>query len=159
MKVRCVICDIDNVYMDSREWEKHIPENKKDREGWTALLQYIGKCIPNTFIIQIINILATKYPILFITSREGTSMLRNLTIEQIEKFSGGVIKLNDISKHKLLMRKCNDFREPSQVKEEILIKNVLPFYSPMMAFEDDKDNVDMYKRNGIDTIYYTEFVE
>lgn len=159
MKRKCIICDIDNVYVDSREWEKYLPKRKDDRKGWNTLLQHIGKCVPNDFIIRLINILAQNYPIFFITSREGTETLRRLTVEQIEEFSEGNILLRADSKHKLYMRECDDFREPYKVKEEILLRDVLPNYEPIMAFEDDENNVKMYRKYGIDTIHYKEFLK
>ena len=49
--IDCVICDIDNVYSDSREWIKHLPK-VSSREAWDEYhsKQYLAK--PNKIMIK-----------------------------------------------------------------------------------------------------------
>ena len=52
-------------------------------------------------------------------------------------------------KYHLLMRKENDYRPSSVVKEEFLKNDILPYYKATLAFDDDKSNKDMFLNNGI----------
>lgn len=156
MKKACIICDIDGVYTDSKEWNKHIPTNIKDREGWTNFLRYSNLCKPNKPMILVLNMLSKVFPILFVTSRENFGNMRKITKKQIREFSGGAINVGPLCKHKLLMREANDFREAHIVKEEILKRDILPFYYPLMAIDDEPSNVEMFRKNNILTKYYTD---
>ena len=52
------------------------------------------------------------------------------------------------------MREKNDFREAPEVKEGILKNEILPNFQPILAIDDDKGNIDMYKKHGIHTFHY-----
>ena len=156
MKKACIICDIDGVYTDSREWNKHIPENVKDREGWVNFLKQNKLCKPNKPIILVLKMLSKVFPILFVTSRENYGNMRKITKEQIRNFSNGTINVGPLSRHKLLMREANDFREAHIVKEEILKRDILPYYYPLMAIDDEPSNVEMFRRNSVFTKHYTD---
>lgn len=156
MKKACIICDIDGVYTDSREWNKYIPKDIKDREGWNNFIRHNNLCKPNKPIILVLKMLSKVFPILFVTSRENFGNMRKITKEQIRNFSGGAISVGPLFKHKLLMREANDFREAHVVKEEILKRDILPYYYPLMSIDDEPSNVEMFRRNNIFTEHYKE---
>ena len=156
MRKKCVICDIDGVYTDSREWEKHAPKNPKDRTGWNNFMNYSHKCLPNPPIISIMKELSKVFTIIFLTSREDTPLLRIISKEQIENFSNGEISLNKGSEHKLFMRSFDDYRKAWEVKEEILKDKILPEYEPVWAIDDDPSNIEMYRTHNIPVYHYTD---
>ena len=80
IKTKCIISDIDNVFADSREWDKHIPEMPSDRAGWNNFIKYSYLCKPNK---ELINTIQIGLPIIFITSREDTPELRKITENQL----------------------------------------------------------------------------
>ena len=47
------------------------------------------------------------------------------------------------------MRKHNDFRPSDKVKEDILKKEILHDYSPLLAIDDEEPNVKMFENNNI----------
>lgn len=154
MKKPCIICDIDRVLVDSREWEKHIPSDRTDRNGWNNLLKYSHLVKPNKSMLKLIIQLSKLLPILFVTSREDYNTLKMITKNQIKDFSNGELTLEPNHVHKLFMRKANDFRDSDKVKEDILNKNILPIYEPILAIDDNADNIKMFKRYDIPTYHY-----
>lgn len=52
----------------------------------------------------------------------------------------------------LIMRTGGDSRKDSVVKEEILVNQILPFYRPVMAVDDRKEVVEVWRKFGIYTI-------
>lgn len=155
--IECIVCDIDNVYTDSRDWVKHVPKGDlaKSREAWDKYHTYHHLVKPNKFIIRMIVKVSKTMPILFVTSREDRGDMRKLTIEEIENFSNDMIKIGGTSVHKLYMRKDCDYRDSDVVKEEILLKEILPHkYKPILAIDDEPSNIDMFKKHGIDTRLY-----
>lgn len=151
---KCIICDIDGVYVDSSKWAPFIPAGRDDREGWDRFASEVSRCTPNFDIINTLKIVGKFIPILFITSREGSPVLKAATEAQIKVFSENWIEIGD--KHKLFMRPYKDYREAWWVKQEILQRDVLPNYKPLLAIDDDLDNVVMFRGFGIPTIYYTK---
>ena len=115
MKKNCIICDLDNVFFDSRKWHKYIPKEREDREGWDNFAKHVGICIPNKPFIEILGKINKLIPIIFLTGREQTKFLEEETKKQILKFSHYLLT-PDIN-CKLIMRKENDYREVSKVKE------------------------------------------
>ena len=150
---KCIICDIDGVFVDSSKWAPFIPTSRDDREGWDKFAQQVSLCIPNLQFIRILNLFSIFFPIVFVTSREGSKALRAATEAQIKVFSENRIVIGD--KHKLLMRPYGDYRDAWQVKRELLNAEVLPKYEPLIAIDDEIDNILMYEGIGIRTWYYT----
>lgn len=145
--------DIDGVYTNSREWEKYIPK-ENTREGWDNYNKHTETSKPNEEMVNIAKQLQKLMPIFFITSREDRGNMREFSIKEIEGYSGDTIKIN--GKNKLFMRQENDFRPSAQVKQDILYKEVLgKGYKPVIAIDDSKSNIDMFKENGIGTKLYT----
>lgn len=52
----------------------------------------------------------------------------------------------------LFMRSGGDSRKDSVVKEEILLRDILPFYQPVLAVDDRPEVLDVWRRYGIMTI-------
>lgn len=158
-KKACIICDIDNVIVDSREWGKYIPEDNRDRAAWKMFWKNANLAKPNRSMLNLISILSRVFPIIFITSRENYENSRMITKEQIKKFSFGAIQVGPLQPSKLYMREAFDYRKPYEVKEEILLNKVLPTYNPILAIDDDKDNVKMFRKYNIFTYHYKGLTE
>lgn len=153
MKI-CAIMDIDGVYTNATEWEKHIPK-ENNRQGWDNYNKHLETSKPNKEMVEIAKALQKLMPILFVTSREDTGAMRNFTKHEIESYSDGEVKI-DGKYNKLLMRKENDFRPSAEVKQDILNQYIFPQgYKPVIAIDDSKSNIEMFKKNGIGTKLYT----
>ena len=150
----CIICDLDGVYVDSRAWGKYAPQDKEDREGWDEFHKHVNVCKPNHELIEILIKLNKLFPIVFLTSREGKPALKSATLKQIKKGSGGFIQIG--TRNKLLMRQIDDYRSSAAVKKEQL-KKIKGKYTPLFAIDDDEENVEMFKKEGIKTVHYTKF--
>ena len=152
MKI-CAIIDIDNVYVDSRKWNEKLPTTN-DRAKWDEWHANKELSKPNRPIIKLTKALHKFMPIFFVTGREDRNGLKEFTIKQIEKYSHDTIKIGE--RNKLFMRKENDFRPSAEVKEEILKKEILgKGYQPIIAIDDNKENAEMFRKNGITTRLYT----
>lgn len=154
MKKLCIICDIDRVLVDSREWEKFIPEDQKDRAGWLNFLKHSYLAKPNKPMIEAVKKLAKVFQILFVTSRENYGNSRMIAKKQLRDFSNGELAAGALCPHKLFMREANDFRNSDEVKEDILKHKILPYYTPILAIDDNKDNVAMFRKHKILTFHY-----
>ena len=144
----CAIFDLDGVIFDSREWGKYAPKEKDDREGWDYFAKHADVCKPNLSKINLVKDLSKVLNIIFITSREGSPFLKKATKDQLKKCLGN-------TKYTLCMRPYKDYRTSVEVKKEILEKNVLPKYDPILAVDDDLENINMFKSFNIPTHHYT----
>ena len=154
-RMHAIICDIDNCFVDSREWHKHIPEDNTDRAGWDRFLEQIHLCKPNRAVIDYVCATAEILPIIFITGREDRKDCRRNTIKQLNEFSRGYVDFYAPNcHHKLLMRSEFDYRPADEVKEEHLIKIVEAGYTPHIAIDDELCNCKLYMRYRIPTIMY-----
>jgi hypothetical protein len=155
-KLNCIVCDIDGCIFDSRNILKYIPEDKNSRIGWDNFNLHLYEIKPNNNLINIIKLLSVTYPIIFLTSREHVVNKNintyNITIDTLNKAFNGFAPIN--YPHKLIMRKYDDYRDSHIVKEELLIKHILPEYNPLIAIDDCEKNIAMFSSYGIDTIHY-----
>ena len=154
MKKNCIICDLDGVFFDSREWSKYVPKEKEDREGWDNFAEHVDCCKPNKPFIKTLAEVNKLIPVIFITGRENTEFLSKRTKKQILRASNYAFTPN--INCKLIMRRANDYRNVSDVKEEV-VKKLLLSYNPIVAIDDEIENIKMYQKHGIPTLYYTKY--
>ncbi len=154
MKKLCIICDLDGVLFDSREWHKHLPL-KSSEEAWYNFQKQVDTCKPNRELAKIITKLSHLIHIVFLTGREETPFLKNKTIEQIYKASNQ--KLIPGKNYTLIMRSRNDFTPASEVKDRALRKLLINF-KPILAIDDEKENIRVFKKHGIETFYYKKYL-
>lgn len=161
-KTKCIIVDIDQTICNepfsddlpkesSRElWDKYhetrdfySPQIYKPIQEMIDLIQgYYNSCFIKPFVF-------------FLTARENTcdgKILLN-TYRTIRKMFSSFGDVHDFgNKYLVLMRDENDYRPSSEVKKEMLKKYVLPYYTPILAFDDDINNAKMFVENGITTL-------
>jgi|TARA_R110000744_G_scaffold240351_2_gene357777 uncharacterized HAD superfamily protein len=112
--------------------------NKSGRE-WFAYKQ-VNKDDINEPIADILALLhATGYTIMLLTSREEWS--KKHTIAWLEE--------NDIPFDKLFMKATNDRRKDAIIKQEIYLKDIMPYYDVSFVFEDKDQVVKMWRNLGI----------
>lgn len=159
MKKLCIICDIDGVFADSRAWEKYAPESK-DRgslQEWREFAKHVSVCKPNPEVIEALTGLDKLVKIIFITSRSGSAELKANTLHQLQYFSKNKLKKFGNNSFLLYMRKEGDMRSSSVIKEEVLKSKIFPHYIPILAIDDEEENINMYKKYNIPTLHYTKF--
>jgi len=71
--------------------------------------------------------------------------------DQYQQVSEDWLKSNGIHYDKIYMRKTNDFRKDTVVKEEILQQILEDGYSPIMAFDDRPEVLEVWRSYGIST--------
>lgn len=150
-----LICDIDNCFVDSRQWFKEVPPANNDRAGWDEYQKHDDLCKPNKPVIDLVCATADILPVFFLTGREDRKQNRANTMKQIKDFSDGKIDLSDkVKGHFLFMRTEFDYRPSDVVKEEMLRLMVGAGCIPVVAIDDEEANCAMYKRYNIPTVLY-----
>jgi hypothetical protein len=125
-KKTCVICDIDGTIADisSRgpfEWKR------------------VGQDKPIAVIINLLRILAPHYEIILVSGRSDESM--KLTLAWLEE--------NQVPHSALLMRKANDYRKDTVVKQELYEAHIEPYYDAQFVLEDRTQVVEMWRTLGL----------
>lgn len=151
-KMYCIICDIDNVYTDSREWIAQCPKEGAGRAEWDEFqkLAYLAK--PNKQVIDYLLSVKDLTPIMFVTSREDRRDQRKIAVQQIEEFSDNMFCVGENCY--LYMRKEFDYRHSDVVKEDIVKGIVAEGWIPLLAIDDYDVNCEMFKKMGIPTNLY-----
>lgn len=149
-----IIFDIDDTLVSNPNFNKYIPKDNT-REAWDIYLEKIdyykyAEC--NKKMIDILNVLAKEYTILFVTSREHTpdNRVLNNTYNTLKD-------IIDVSENgcELFMRDYNDFRPSWRVKEDLFTLHGIDPKDVMVAIDDNIDNINMFKRYGINTVHIT----
>lgn len=139
MKNKIVVVDIDGTITNCKDRvEKYLSKN--DYEGF---LRHCGEDKPNKDIIELVELLSTKYKIVFLTGREHR--VNDITKKWIKKN----VKL-ECPVAKLIYRKNYDTRHDMIVKPENLKKylNNNPNEEVFLILEDRNSVVDTWRKLG-----------
>lgn len=156
--VKNIILDIDNCVFNSTEWERYIPKDGS-REGWNNYHSHYYLICENPEMLEFLDKLYKREQfnsIYFLTAREDYDNMRAITIEQLNSAFSKYKWWDKISKF-LYMRNACDYSPSYLVKQNILYSNILHKVQIDLAIDDDLENINMYRRNGINTIYYKKY--
>lgn len=145
MKQKAIIVDIDGTLT-----RDPLLIDDKSREGRDIFYQKID----NYFMVKLELIKPTVYLVqyfkafnikpIFLTAREDKYEIRLNTL----KFLKSKVCTQTNNKN-LFMRTENDLRPNYEVKEQILKEEILPNYEVLFALDDEDNNVEMFRKNGI----------
>lgn len=158
LHIENAIFDIDNVLVDSRDWEKTIPEDKMSREGWDRHHKMAFLVKSNLPMAHIIEDLIKKglKNLFFITAREDINGMREITSRHVYKAIRHIKNIDKINIY-FYMRNALDYRKSADVKKDVILNHIYPYYYIDVAIDDDKGNLDMYEKYGIKALHYTKF--
>ena len=164
MKHKCIIVDLDWC-VAYEPFVGELPYGVQyEREAWDEYHAKRKFYSPKIFkpikeVIELIegyyNLCHVNPMVFFLTSREDTAngLIRLNSYRFIRKHFKCFHDPQDYGRrYHLLMRKENDYRPSSAVKEEFLKNDILPYYKVILAFDDDESNKDMFLKNGITVI-------
>lgn len=146
-KIPAVIIDLDGTLCNTDHRLHFIEQKPKDYKSFYENLKYD---VPNEWCLKILASLIEKGVfILFVSGRP-----EEYRYETIEWFNHN-IQENFFDKNDacLFMRKNKDYRKDYTIKEEIYHTEIEPDFRVMMAFDDHKEVIDMWKENGINALW------
>ena len=148
MKQKAIIVDIDGTLT-----RDPLLINDKSREGRDVFYQKIDEYlrVKRELIKPVVNLIQlifnySNIKIIFLTAREDRYDIKENTIKFLEN---KILCDCDYCSFDLYMREENDLRLNYEVKEQILKEEILPFYDVLFALDDEDENVEMFRRNGI----------
>ena len=137
--MKYVICDIDGTITDS---SKRVLELKNNIISFDEFRDECGNDNPINYVVNLIELLESKYKIIFLTSR--IEKTRTITEQWILKN----VKLKNY--YQIIMRENDDDSSDSDYKINALIKNNIKL-SEIEFIIDDKETVLFdFKINGVD---------
>lgn len=126
-KENCVLVDIDGTLAHASGKRSHYDMTKVDVDDVDIVVR------------QIVNLLSIKYKIVVVTGRDESC--RTATEKWLEN--------NSIPYHEIYMRKDDDNRRDSVIKEEIFWNEIHPHYNVICIFDDRNSVVSMWRELGI----------
>lgn len=162
-----VIFDIDDTLVSNLDFNNLFP-NENSRESWDKyyqLIDYYKVVKINKNMVELVKLLATKYVILFVTSRENvpnTPIEDNTYNTLYDMFGNNMqyynsddnikqLQSNNIVVFRLFMRGYNDFRPPQDVKEDLFLLHGFNPNDIVAVYDDNIYNIDMFKKYKINT--------
>ena len=155
-----IIVDLDQT-VALEKFNEDLPQNSS-REEWDKFHEKRGYYSLEYFtpIYETIDVVEGYYnsfkfdipTVIFMTAREDThnGLIRLNSYRFIKKYFKNFNNVGAYnSAYKLLMRKENDYRSSSEVKQDMLNEIIEQGYRPLIVFDDDDDNRQMFLNNGI----------
>jgi len=143
-KVRCYLFDIDGTIADLHH-RLHFIRTEGQKKDWRSFFAATKDDKPIPHIIELAHKLWATTQIVFVSGRSDEC--REDTEAWLEQQGFGYV--GERSVRHLYMRKAGDYRADDIVKGELLDRILADGYEPIMAFDDRKRVVDMWRARGI----------
>lgn len=134
---KAIIVDLDGTLCDVEHRVHHVRSKPKN---WSAFNQAMDQDKPYFWCIELIAAMQGRgYKIYFVTGRD----------ENFREMTSAWLKLHHVSYDHLYMRADQDFREDSEVKEEIYITHIEKNSQVLFVVDDRKSVVERWRKLGL----------
>ena len=135
-----VIVDMDGVISDASGRQHFLDGSNKD---WWAFFEASVDDPPIPEVIGLVERLTENRTIILLTARPSGSA--DTTLEWLDR--------HGVRWDLLAMRKDDDHASSPEVKRAILLELRGDGYEPVLAIDDDPENLVMYRSEGVPTVY------
>lgn len=143
-KHKAVIVDLDGTLCDVEHRVHHVKSKPKN---WDAFNQALDQDQPYFWCIELIAAMKSYgYKIYFVTGRGEN--YRKMTVDWLIQYN--------VFYDELHMRKNQDFREDSEVKEEIYINEIEKIAQVLFVVDDRKSVVERWRKLGLTCLQCAE---
>lgn len=132
---RCYLFDIDGTLADLSHRLSHIQKEPKD---WNAFFDACDRDGSIAHIVELATLLSIHSRVVFVSGR--SDRVRDVTMDWLR--ARGLFG-------SLYMRKDGDHRPDNIVKGELLAEIVADGWTPIMAFDDRNQVVEMWRAKGV----------
>lgn len=134
---KAIIVDLDGTLCDVEHRVHHVQSKPKN---WNAFNQSMDLDQPYFWCIELIAAMKARgYKIYFVTGRD----------ENFKQVTTDWLALHNVSYDELHMRKDQDFREDSEVKEEIYHNHIKKNSQVLFVVDDRKSVVERWRELGL----------
>ncbi len=138
-----VVCDLDGVLSDAA-WRQHfIGIEKGKNRDWDSFFAHCGDDPYIDEVATLLNLLDKDLLVVLLTGRP--SSVQPQTVEWLKSYP--------LRWDLLIMRNFGDYSAAKEFKAQSLQEIRSRGIEPVLAFEDDRRNVDMFKSNGVPCVY------
>lgn len=139
-----IVWDLDGVVTRGELRDKYAEQIANNDYSWFG--DMVAHFKPFEWSTSMIASLSTDFQILFVTAR--SEEFRLPTVQWIEHYIG-------IKNYKLLMRESNKAPDMSddELKKSIYYEKIYGKYDVLAAFDDKKENIDMWRSLGITALH------
>jgi len=140
---QAILVDIDGTIADNRHRD-HLAKT-----DWAKFVEFdtVMKDKPIASVVELVRLLALQYRVVMVTARE----------ESDRSVSNAWLIRHGIPFHGLYMRPIGDERRAHDFKESVLHTLQKEGFEVLLAIEDNKYCVDMYRKNGIQVLEVTGY--
>ena len=137
-----VVVDIDGVIADASNRQHHLnnPQGKRD---WKAFFGAVGADEPLTEVPRLLHLLAPDVTVVLLSARPA--WVFDITHEWLLR--------HEIRWDLLVLRSERDRRDAPVFKREVVGALRQGGYAVELAFDDDQRIIDMYRTEGVRTLY------
>lgn len=137
MKHKAIIVDLDGTLCDVEHRVHHVRSRPKN---WSAFNQAMEQDRPYFWCIELIAAMKARgYKIYFVTGRD----------ENFRKMTTDWLKQHNVDYDELYMRINQDFREDSEVKEEIYVNKIEKNSQVLFVVDDRMSVVERWRKLGL----------
>jgi len=136
----CVVVDIDGVLSDAASRQHYIESPRRD---WRGFFDACGEDPLIEEIKVLLDLLDDDLHVVLLTGRP--SRVAQLTVAWLTRY--------EIRWDLLIMRDWGDYAMAREFKQEVVWTLRDRGLTPVLAFEDDRRNVDMFRRENVPCVY------
>jgi predicted secreted acid phosphatase len=137
MQAKAIIVDLDGTLCDVEHRVHHVRSKPKN---WKAFNESMDQDKPYFWCLELISAMKARgYKIFFVTGRDDD--YRTMTADWLKR--------HHVEYDELYMRKARDYREDSEVKEEIYLQFIEKKAQVLFVVDDRKSVVERWRKLGL----------
>ena len=136
-----ILCDLDGVLSDAA-WRQHLIAAKNDKD-WDGFFAQCGEDPYIDEVATLLGLLDKELLVVLLTGRPAS--VQSQTIKWLRDYP--------LRWDLLIMRNYGDYSAAKEFKANSLKEIRDRGIEPVLAFEDDRRNVNMFKANGVPCVY------
>jgi len=134
---KAIIVDLDGTLCDVEHRVHHVRMKPKN---WQAFNESMNLDKPYFWCIELIAAMRSRgYKIFFVTGRD----------EDYRNMTESWLKIHNVIYDELYMRKSKDYREDSDIKEEIYLNHIEKKTQVLFVVDDRKSVVERWRKHGL----------
>lgn len=135
---------------DGGVWKIVADDQLRKKKQWRRFFEECENDLPLQTTRMIINTLRERYPVAYLSGRPDTYKM--VTLKWLNDNGMG---LGD-GRAALIMRPADDKRPDHEVKRDLYLQHIEPYYNVLCVFDDRKRVVDMWRSLGLQVYQVAE---
>jgi hypothetical protein len=148
MRRKAILVDLDGTLSNSSARKHFVERPKGEKKDFESFYDQLSEDYPNWWCLDLVKKFNEDHKILLVTGRPSKPKIFQDTLDWLKTY--------EVEFDFIQFRLDGDFRPDHEVKKEIFLSQIQPFYEVIFCLDDRKQVVDMWRSLGLTCLQCAE---